>query len=217
MAEQRASDADREHAAERLRQAGGDGRLDFDELDERVQTAYQARTRPELDRLLVDLGEAHELTRPTATGSGLTVRPGGGGSAWVVALMGGATRTGRWRVAEHCRVLNVMGGSEIDLTEAELAAEEVTITVISLMGGGDVYVPEGLRVEVTDVGILGGNDVEQGTPGSERHDGPLVRLRLISIMGGTTVRRGSRAERKARRRARQDERRELRGDRRRER
>ncbi len=193
MEEQRASDADRERAAEQLRRAGGDGRLTLDELDERLGDAYAARTRPDLQRLLADVDEEHTpvIARP-ATGSGLAVRPGPGGSRWVVAIMSGAARAGRWRLAERVTVVSLMGGADLDLNEAELAAEETTITVWSVMGGSDVRIPEGVRVEVSDVGIMGGNDVRRGDPGREPAAGPVVRLRLISIMGGATVRRGPR-------------------------
>lgn len=51
----RASDADRDAVAERLRTAAAEGRLDTDELDERLGIALSARTYGELDRVLVDL------------------------------------------------------------------------------------------------------------------------------------------------------------------
>ena len=51
----RASDADRDAVAERLRQAAVEGRLDADELEQRLHTALRARTYGELDRLLRDL------------------------------------------------------------------------------------------------------------------------------------------------------------------
>jgi len=51
----RASDSDREHAAERLRQATAEGRLSADELEERLEALYGARTYGELDALLADL------------------------------------------------------------------------------------------------------------------------------------------------------------------
>lgn len=190
MSEQRASDADRERAAERLRHAGGDGRLNVDELDERVQLAFEAQTRGELDALLRDVEERGPVARRAAASGGVVVRPGEGGARWVVAVMGSATRSGRWRVAERCTVLNVMGGADIDLNDAELAADDVEITVFSLMGGSDIYLPEDLRVEISDVGIMGGNEIQRGTPEAELHDGPVVRLKLISIMGSTNVRRG---------------------------
>lgn len=53
--DQRAADADREAAAERLREAVTEGRLDLDEFDERLVRAYRARTYGELDPLVVDL------------------------------------------------------------------------------------------------------------------------------------------------------------------
>jgi hypothetical protein len=51
----RASDADRDGVAERLRAAATEGRLSTDELDERLSAALRARTYGELDPLLADL------------------------------------------------------------------------------------------------------------------------------------------------------------------
>jgi hypothetical protein len=53
--EQRASDADREQTADRLREAAGYGRLDPDELEERLETALRAKTYGELAVLTSDL------------------------------------------------------------------------------------------------------------------------------------------------------------------
>jgi hypothetical protein len=51
----RASDADREDTAERLRTAATEGRLDPYELDERLTAAYAARWCSELERLTADV------------------------------------------------------------------------------------------------------------------------------------------------------------------
>jgi hypothetical protein len=51
----RASDADREAAVERLRVAGLEGRLDSDELEQRIESAYGARWCSELDALTLDV------------------------------------------------------------------------------------------------------------------------------------------------------------------
>jgi hypothetical protein len=53
--ELRASDADREQLAGELRAHAVAGRIDTDELEERLQTAYAARTLGELDGLRSDL------------------------------------------------------------------------------------------------------------------------------------------------------------------
>ena len=51
----RASDAEREAAVGALREHGAAGRLDVDELEQRVGAAYAARTHGELGQLLRDL------------------------------------------------------------------------------------------------------------------------------------------------------------------
>lgn len=59
----RASDADREQVAERLRQATTEGRLRPDELEHRLGAALSARTYGELDELVADLPSPTVATR----------------------------------------------------------------------------------------------------------------------------------------------------------
>jgi hypothetical protein len=200
LPELRASDADRERTADTLRRAAGVGRLTMDELDERLHAAYEARTRAELERLVVDVVVADE--EPDAPAHRMPIRRGEGGARWLVAIMGGCDRKGRWRLSERVTSVNIMGGSDLDLNDAELAAEHVELTVFSLMGGADIRVPDGLNVEISDFAFMGGNDVDIGDPRPDT-GGPVVHLRLISIMGGSDVKRGrkkTRAEKRAERR-----------------
>src|SRR4051794_11512639 len=62
MDQVRASDAEREAAAGVLRAAAAEGRLETEELEGRLATAYAARTRGELTALLADL--PRETPRP---------------------------------------------------------------------------------------------------------------------------------------------------------
>ncbi len=76
----RASDADRDNVAERLRKAAVEGRLDTDELEERLETALSARTYGQLEPLLRDLPSRR---RPrSARSRALTV----GGTALLATL-----------------------------------------------------------------------------------------------------------------------------------
>jgi hypothetical protein len=56
--ELRASDAEREQVAEALRRHAAEGRLDPDELDDRLGAAYAARTHGDLAVLTADLPPA---------------------------------------------------------------------------------------------------------------------------------------------------------------
>jgi hypothetical protein len=72
-ADQRASDADRDIAADILCAAVGDGRLTLDELDERLGAALSAQTTIELAALIADLpGRRCAPARP-----GRPARPAG--------------------------------------------------------------------------------------------------------------------------------------------
>ncbi len=51
----RASDADRDHVADRLRRAAAEGRLLAEELEQRLGDAFRARTYGELDAIVADL------------------------------------------------------------------------------------------------------------------------------------------------------------------
>lgn len=199
LPELRASDADRERTAEVLRRAAGEGRLTMDELEERLHSTYDARTHRELEGLTRDVVAPGEVPRTRR----MPVRHGeDSGAHWLISVMSGRDRKGRWRVGRRCNVINVMGGSDLDLNDAELADDYVEMTVFSLMGGAEIRVPDGLNVEVSEFAFMGGNDVHLGDelpdPG-----GPVLRLRLLSIMGGTDVKRGRKLSRRERLRRRE--------------
>jgi hypothetical protein len=205
LPELRASDAEREQHAEILRHAAGEGRLTFEELDERLNQVYASRTHTELERLILDVvprgagAGTGQLAGPV--GARLPVRRGDDGPGWLISIMSGRERKGRWRVGRNLKVVNFMGGSDLDLNDAELADDVVEMTVWAVMGGADIRVPDGLNVELSEFAIMGGNSAELGT---ERPDpgGPTLRLKVISIMGGIDVKRGRKLTREERRRQR---------------
>lgn len=197
----RASDADRERVAAILRDAGGDGRLAVHELDERLDAAYAAVTRDDLDGLTADLVAAGPRVQAGAPGR-VVVHGTDGGTRWVVAVMGGAQRGGRWRLGRRCTALAVMGGADLDLTHAEFDDRDVHLRVVSIMGGSDVRVPDHMNVVVSDLGLMGGNDVRIGESTPDP-GGPTLHLHLVSVMGGSNVRRGPKRTRRERREERE--------------
>jgi Domain of unknown function (DUF1707) len=79
----RIADADRERVAERLRKATGEGRLAPEELEERLEEAFSARTDAELTPLVADLpGEP----RPRPRGRRRDLRPFVATSILLVAI-----------------------------------------------------------------------------------------------------------------------------------
>ncbi|HET6167169.1 MAG TPA: DUF1707 domain-containing protein [Marmoricola sp.] len=178
----RISDAERNKVAEILREAAGDGRIDLDELDERLEATYAAKTYAELVPITHDLGLAAATTSAVA----------GIERERAVAIMGGVERRGNWVVPEHFTVFCLMGGAELDLRQAQFSAREVTLTINTLMGGATVIVNRSTNVIVQGTGIMGGYSAPRSGPDdSVGQDSPTVRIKGVAIMGGVdVVRRG---------------------------
>jgi hypothetical protein len=185
----RASDAERDAVVGRLNQAVGEGRLTTDEFSERLELAYAARTRGDLDPLLRDLPASGGGGAVPATSSGTAVLRGGlqgNDTRWNISPIGGIRHRGRWRVPRHTVAIAVLGGVDVDFSEAELAAPEVMITKVSIIGGVNVRVPPGIRVEVSNFAIIGGRNVNLSGPLAP--NAPVLHIRSFSIIGGVNVR-----------------------------
>lgn len=178
----RASDADRERAVEHLRAHAGEGRLTVEELSERLGGVYEARTAGELERLTADLPDAVPPQRAPAARER---------SPWVVAVMSGASRKGRFRVGPRTQAVAVMGAVDIDLRQAQYAQAESIITATAIMGSVEVTVPPGVEVEVTGFALMGANDSPRES-GPIPPGAPVVRVRAFSLMGAVDVKRRER-------------------------
>lgn len=190
-ADMRASDADRERVAELLRDAYAEGRLDVDEHAERIEAAYRAKTLGELVPLTRDL-PAHGTvsfeksapeSRPQQAASAPPARQE---APTMVAVFGGASRKGRWRVGSHLRAVAIFGGVEIDLTDAVFESPEVVIEVAAVFGGVDIKVPENVSLHGSGVGIFGGFDVKEQTAADPY--APVVRVKGAAVFGGCEAR-----------------------------
>jgi hypothetical protein len=182
----RVSDSDREQAADVLREAAGHGRITMDELEERLELAYAAKTYADLAAVTRDLpgpAQAPSAAQPAMAGRiGGTPR-----SKFSIAIMSGARRMGRWVVPRNYVGVAVMGGIELDLREAQFSEPEVTIHAYTLMGGIEITVPEDVDVDVSGLAFMGGfdhNATGPGVPGA-----PRVRIIGFALMGGVDVRR----------------------------
>lgn len=172
----RASDDEREAVVASLQAATVEGRLTLDELADRLGRALAATTRADLEPLTTDLPD-----------QATPAPPGPRARSWIVGIMGGGDHRGRWRIASRCTVVNLMGGADLDLTDAIVESPETEIRVFSLMGGSDIFVPEGVHVELSGLALMGGNDLRlEGRP-PPAPGAPVVRVRAYSVMGGTDV------------------------------
>ena len=186
----RASDADRDQVATLLSTAYAEGRLTREEHDERVDQLMAAKTFDDLIPITRDLvvvgspapvAAQQSASRYTIDATGQDVQPDK-----MIAIFGGVTRTGRWRVRKKIQAFALFGGMDLDLRDAIFEAPMVEISGLWCFGGLDMKVPEGIEVQDHTAGIFGGTDVRDiggPVPGA-----PTLVIKGVALFGGVSVR-----------------------------
>ena len=187
----RISDSERHQVAEILREAAGEGRLDIDELDQRLEATYAARTYADLVPITLDLPATRTSGRsPGRAAASPDVVPGADRESHF-AILSGLSRKGVWVVPEQMTILAMMGGAELDLRRAKFAAPEVVITINAFMGGAQVIVGPphpGADGGHRDHGRLLRARPAWSTPASTRTHRSCA-SRAFAIWGGVSVER----------------------------
>lgn len=185
----RVSDADRDRVAEMLREAAGQGRITFDELEERLSLAYSAKTYLDLEVVTRDLPSSGVVMPSVTSAAGSTPDQAGGrpGARFSLAIMSGTRRRGPWVVPPAYLALAIMGGVRLDLRHARFSQSEATIHAYALMGGVEIIVPEDIEVNVAGIGFMGGFDHRASGPGIP--GAPRLKVIGFAMMGGVDVKR----------------------------
>jgi Domain of unknown function (DUF1707)/Cell wall-active antibiotics response 4TMS YvqF len=175
----RVSDAERDETLRILGDHASVGRLTLDELEERSGRALAAKTRGELATLTGDLPQEAGQGRPAPTPARKPVR-------WMVAIMSGSHRRGRFRAVGSINAISIMGGDDLDLREAEIEGGELTINLFAFLGGATIYIPDSVELDVGGFSLMGGN-TEIGAERPARPGAPVIRLRAWNVLGGATI------------------------------
>ena len=145
----RASDNDRERAAAVVQEAHGDGRLDFQELDERLTQIYSAKTELELRNATADL---------------VPVRAGSNRAEIVIkATHSSQKREGAWMVPERVVAQATHSSLRLDFTDAVVNLSEVNIQADLVHSSIVMIVPPGWSVTIDDIELHGGSAKNKAT------------------------------------------------------
>lgn len=172
----RASDADRHEAAEVLREAAGDGRLDLDELNERLELVYAAKTHGDLVPVLADLAPAAP-TRPQTNAEPLVLETGSGS----------VKRMGHWIAPPHIVARCTSGSVKLDFTEAVCQASEITVEASAKSGSVVLIVPRGWEVHIESANVGSGNVLSKALD-TPRPGAPVLRVHGTVRSGTVKVR-----------------------------
>ena len=185
LSRMRISDADRHRVAEVLREAAGEGRLEFDELEERLELTFSAKTYADLIPITADLPSQAPVTpSPVPLVGGVPAV----GHASSTAILGDRKRRGVWQVPAHHSAFTLMGSITLDLREAVLTARETTINANAIMGEIKIIIPAHMHAVVDGTPIMG--DYGQGkdkVPADLGPDSPTIRVKGVALMGSVQV------------------------------
>jgi hypothetical protein len=177
----RVSDAERDATVRTLGEHAAVGRLTLDELEDRANQALAAKTRGELAALTRDLPRQAGQAAGAGPAPARVRKP----VRWMVAILSGSHRHGRFRAVGSINAVAILGGDDLDLREAEIEGGELTVNVFTLLGGASIYIPDSIEVEVGGFSLLGGN-TETGRE-RLRTGAPLIRVRAYNLLGGVTI------------------------------
>lgn len=185
----RASDADRDQVATLLSTAYAEGRLSRAEHDERIDQLMAAKTFDDLLPITQDLvivGPPAPVATPQSS-SRFAIDTTGRNSESdkMIAIFGGVTRKGRWRVRKNTHALALFGGMDLDLRDAIFEAPVVEISGFWCFGGLDIKVPEGIEIQDQTAGIFGGTDVRD--VGDPSPGAPTLVIKGVSLFGGVSI------------------------------
>jgi hypothetical protein len=186
----RVSDDERRHVVSLLERATGRGLIDIDEFTTRVDTALAARTRAELNAVLVDLpGLVHPdgpLRAPAPPARRRAAAPavsGGDGSA-LDAVFSSVTRRGNWEVPPRMRLHVAVGSADLDFSETAVPHEVVDIELDVTAGSVELRLPEHARLDRDELSLTLGS-VSEHLRGD---GGPLFVLRGAVRAGSVEIR-----------------------------
>ena len=186
----RISDSDRHKVAEILRDAAGEGRIDLAELDERLESAYAAKTYADLVPITADLPVIGQTASPTPLSQPSGPRLPAIRHESTFAMLGGASRKGVWEVGEKHTAFAMMAGIDLDLRQARFTSRETVIYANAIWGGIDITVNEFTHVIVDGIGIMGGFDHARDKIEPQLGpDSPTLRVKGFALMAGVTVQR----------------------------
>jgi hypothetical protein len=186
----RISDEDRHKVAEVLRLAAGEGRIDLEELDQRLDATYRAKTYGDLVPITADLpvaGDVHPrpVPRPPIPTAAPSARYRGS-----IAVMSATKRAGSWVLEDGHTAVAVMGSVLLDLREAQFGSRDLTVYATAVMGEVTVVVDAGTSVVVDGVGVMGEfSELRPRVPFDPERGGPVVRVRGFALMGAVHVQR----------------------------
>jgi Domain of unknown function (DUF1707)/Cell wall-active antibiotics response 4TMS YvqF len=178
----RTSDADRTQVTTLLDSAFAEGRISYDEHNERTTAALRSRTFDDLIQLTADLVPEPSALTPVPVLEPTTAAE----NTRLSVILASDKRVGPWKVGRSTEARVLLGDVLIDLTQATFASTTIEVDCSVFLGSTKIRVPTGTNVRVEVTNILAETSVKGvGTPDPKM---PTVIVKGVNFLGDIQVR-----------------------------
>jgi hypothetical protein len=177
----------REKVIEHLKYSFTHDHLEEVDFEKRCNIAINTRDRNDLKALVEDLPEyKEEQATQTNVPADININTGKvKDHGTLVSILSGAERKGMWKVPKKLNLVAILGGTDLDFSQAIFPPGVTEINVLCFMGGIDIKVPQGVNVDNQCIALMGGVDnkcIETG-----ESNGPTLRITGFIFMGGLDI------------------------------
>jgi predicted membrane protein len=123
--------------------------------------------------------------RPVSMAAGVHAAASGEDTVQVTNILSGSERRVVSGAFKGGDVQNILGGTKIDLLEAKLAAGDWLLTVSTILGGVEIFVPRDWAIEVQPTNMLGG--VDDRTRQAPAAGGGRLVIKASALLGGIDI------------------------------
>ena len=164
------------------------GVISNEAFERRLDQAMASQNHQEIFKLAEDLEKTQDAEFNSQKEQKFNINYGASDNDQIdtiVNIFGGSGRSGQWTVPREIRIVTIFGGADIDFTDAIFTTPNVTIKILCLFGGDNIYVPENINVVSKAFCILGG--IDNTAPSIASRQAPTLTIEGLVLFGGLDI------------------------------
>ncbi|GMM85286.1 hypothetical protein CWB73_18900 [Pseudoalteromonas phenolica] len=164
------------------------GVISAEAFERRLDKAMSTQVHAEIVALTADLTMQADEKYTAQKDASLNINYGqksAGDKLDIKTVLGNSSRTGKWAVPKEINLLNVLGSTTLDFSDAVFEHQEVTVNVNCILGSEKILIPEGVNVICEAFCILG--NVENKAPSIAPKQAPTIKIKGKLWLGSVDV------------------------------
>jgi hypothetical protein len=101
------------------------------------------------------------------------------------SVFGTIERSGQWQVPKRIKILNMIGSTKLDFTDAIFHHQHVTVEITSALASDEIFVPENVNVVCKAFGVI--SSIDNKCPSIAQRQGPTITIEGKSFLGSLEI------------------------------